>query len=40
MLLKNRVAIVTGATQGVGRSIAEAFAKEGAIVYILSLIHI
>lgn len=32
-LLENKVCIVTGAAQGIGRAIAEQFAKDGAIVY-------
>lgn len=37
MRLENKVAIVTGAAQGVGRGVALAFAKEGAKVAILDL---
>jgi dehydrogenase/reductase SDR family member 4 len=33
-ILKNKVAIVTGASRGIGRSIAEVFAREGAEVVI------
>lgn len=33
MLLSNKVSIVTGAAQGIGRAIAEQMAHDGAIVY-------
>lgn len=32
-LLENKVAIITGAAQGIGRQLAEQFALDGAIVY-------
>ena len=34
MKLKDQVAVVTGSAQGIGRSVAEALAKEGAAVVI------
>ena len=35
--LKNKTAIVTGAAHGIGRAIAQSFAKEGAAVFVLDL---
>ena len=36
-LLENKVCIITGAAQGIGRGIAEKFASDGAIVYACDL---
>ena len=32
-LLENKICIITGAAQGIGRQIAKQFAEDGAIVY-------
>ncbi|GII87839.1 3-oxoacyl-ACP reductase [Sphaerisporangium siamense] len=37
MLLKDRVAVVTGAAQGIGRSVAELYAREGARVAVVDV---
>ena len=36
MKLEGKVAIVTGASAGIGRAIATLFAKEGAVVYAVA----
>lgn len=36
MLLENKVALITGCGQGIGRAMAEVFAREGATVYAVA----
>ena len=38
MKLKGKVALVTGSSTGIGKAVAELYAKEGADVIVCSLI--
>lgn len=38
-LLENKIAIVTGAGRGMGKSISQLFASEGAMVYACDIKH-
>ena len=40
MSLEGRIAVVTGASRGIGKGCALELAEAGATVYVLSLIHI
>lgn len=40
MLLKDKICIVTGASRGIGRSVAELFASEGAKVYAMDIANL
>jgi len=37
MRLENKTALITGAAQGIGREIAQTFAREGAFVYVADI---